>query len=266
MIGHLFLLISAIIFLMLKVSKKWMLIPRLYTRLIISLVIFFDAYFGLLYNEGFLNILNTLLDNRLPNEKGFIWLLQLIQAICAGFGFVKIIFDDLPKNIFRKISISLTPLFIIFLLWICFDALIQGRNQTAIAYFDLVQITFSTFRWAAIYLSIAVALTLTYKVQRYGNFAQSEYFMLGMYVSIALIWTDYFIPLTMSPADGVLLWSVLFYVLLAAFFFTGIAGLMIDRLVYKDFRKKKASPQVMMIASLGVALILRAIVWLRFSS
>lgn len=266
MIGHLFLLISVIIFLTLKVSKKWMLIPRLYTRLIISFVIFVDAYFGLLYNEGFLNILNTLLDNRLPNQKGFIWLLQLIQAICAGFGFVKIIFDDLPKNIFRKISISLTPLFIIFLLWICFDALIQGRNQTAIAYFDLVQITFSTFRWAAIYLSIAVALTLTYKVQRYGNFAQSEYFMLGMYVSIALIWTDYFMPLTMSPADGVLLWSVLFYVLLAAFFFTGIAGLMIDRLVYKDFRKKKASPQVMMIASLGVALILRAIVWLRFSS
>ena len=90
--------------------------------------------------------------------------------------------------------------------------------------------------------------------------------MLGMYIAMAIIWTDYFLPTTIAPADGVLVWSALIYTLIAAFFITGIAGLMIDRLVYKDFRKKKASPQVMMIASLGVALILRAVIWLRYSS
>ena len=86
-----------------------------------------------------------------------------------------------------------------------FDALIQGRNQTANAYFDLVQITFSTFRCMQFIFNSRCINFISIKVQRYGNFAQSEYFMLGMYVSIALIWTDYFMPLTMSPADGVLL-------------------------------------------------------------
>ena len=264
--GHLFLFSSLVICLALTISKRWSSMPRLWTRLIIVSIIFFDAYFGLLYNEGSLNLFNTLIDNRLPDQKGFIWLLQLVQAISAGFGFVKIAFDDLSKSLFRTISICLTPIFLIFIIWISSDALLSGRNSTAVAYLDIVQITTSSIRWAATYLSIAVALTLTYRVQRYGNFAQSEYFMLGMYVAMAIIWTDYFLPLTVSPPDGVLVWSVLAYTLVAAFIVTGLVGLMIDRLVYKDFRKKNASPQVMMIASLGVALILRAIVWLRYSS
>ena len=264
--GRIFLFSCLIIFLFLRYKGIWSQLPRLYTRLFIFSVFFLDAYFGLLFNEGFLNIFNQLTGNRLPSQKGFIWLIQILQAISAGFGFVKIAFDDLPKNLFRTISISLTPVFLLFVLWLVCDALITGRNTSAIAYLDVVQISTSTLRWAATYLSIAVALTLTYRVQRYGNFAQSEYFMLGMYVAMAIIWTDYFLPLTIAPADGVLVWSVLAYTLIAAFFVTGLVGLMIDRLVYKDFRKKKASPQVMMIASLGVALILRAIVWLRYSS
>ena len=54
--------------------------------------------------------------------------------------------------------------------------------------------------------------------------------------------------------------------LLAAFILTGFAGIMIDRLVYRGFREQRASPQVMMIASLGVALILRALTYLRFGA
>ena len=53
---------------------------------------------------------------------------------------------------------------------------------------------------------------------------------------------------------------------MGAFVLTGIAGIIIDRLVYRGFREENASPQVMMIASLGVALILRALTYLRFGS
>ena len=202
--GRIFLFSCLIIFLFLRYKGIWSQLPRLYTRLFIFSVFFLDAYFGLLFNEGFLNIFNQLTGNLLPSQKGFIWLIQILQAISAGFGFVKIAFDDLPKNLFRTISISLTPVFLLFVLWLVCDALITGRNTSAIAYLDFVQISTSTLRWAATYLSIAVALTLTYRVQRYGNFAQSEYFMLGMYVAMAIIWTDYFLPLTIAPADGVL--------------------------------------------------------------
>ncbi|RZD34904.1 MAG: hypothetical protein CXT72_05300, partial [Methanobacteriota archaeon] len=61
-------------------------------------------------------------------------------------------------------------------------------------------------------------------------------------------------------------WSLLSWSLIAAFVLTGIAGIIIDRLVYRGFRKDKSSPQVMMIASLGVALILRAMTYLRFGA
>ena len=130
----------------------------------------------------------------------------------------------------------------------------------------MISISTGTLTWASTYLAIAIGLTLTYKVQRYGNFAQSEFFMIGMYLAMILVWSDYFVPMYDAPRDGVLTWSVLCWTLLAAFILTGIAGIIIDRLVYRGFREENASPQVMMIASLGVALILRAITYLRFGS
>ncbi|MCH1592354.1 MAG: ABC transporter permease, partial [Candidatus Thalassarchaeaceae archaeon] len=45
-----------------------------------------------------------------------------------------------------------------------------------------------------------------------------------------------------------------------------VLGVIIDRAVYRGFRLKDANPQVMMIASLGIALILRSLYFLRFSS
>ena len=90
--------------------------------------------------------------------------------------------------------------------------------------------------------------------------------MIGMYLAMILVWSDYFVPMYDAPRDGVLTWSVLCWTLLGAFVLTGIAGIIIDRLVYRGFREENASPQVMMIASLGVALILRALTYLRFGS
>ena len=74
--------------------------------------------------------------------------------------------------------------------------------------FNLGQLTISTLTWSSTYLAIAVGCTLTYSVQRYGNFAQSEFFMLGMYVGIAFMWTDWLFPLSEAPADGTLVWSL----------------------------------------------------------
>ena len=92
--------------------------------------------------------------------------------------------------------------------------------------------------------------------------------MIGMYLSMIMIWSDYFFPMTSlsTTKEGVLTWSVLIFTLIAAFILTGFAGIIIDRLVYKGFRKTQASPQVMMIASLGVALILRALTYMRFGA
>jgi neutral amino acid transport system permease protein len=233
-------------------------------RTAIALLILLDACFGLLWQWGLLNGLDTALGGRLPND--LVWLLQSLESLCAGFFFVKILFDDVPEGYARSIGIASSPLFLLLVVWLTLDMLLKGFDSGGVINLDLASIATGTLIWSSTYLAIAVGLTLTYKVQRYGNFAQSELFMIGMYLSMVMVWSDHFLPLYDAPRDGVIVWSLLFWTVLAAFVLTGLAGIILDRLVYRGFREKNASPQVMMIASLGVALVLRAIVYLRFGA
>ena len=234
-------------------------------RLLLTSILFIDSLIlGLTYGNGILNLLDILLLDKLPTD--LIWLMQIVESISAGFIVVKMFFDDIPKSNLRTLLILLSPLFLVFVVFVTLEALLQGLETRATITLDLISISTGTLTWASTYLAIAIGLTLTYKVQRYGNFAQSEFFMIGMYLAMILVWSDYFVPMYDAPRDGVLTWTVLCWTLLAAFILTGIAGIIIDRLVYRGFREENASPQVMMIASLGVALILRAITYLRFGS
>ena len=248
-----------------QIRENYNQLSTLHKRLIISLFLFFDSlYLGLSYGYGSLNLLDTILMDNLPTD--LIWLLQLLESIGAGFLVVKIFFDDLPVSPIRTIAITTAPLFMLGVVFLSLEALLQGLDTRATITLDLISISTGTLTWASTYLAIAVGLTLTYKVQRYGNFAQSEFFMIGMYLAMIMVWSDYFVPLYDAPRDGVLSWSLLTWSLIAAFILTGFAGIIIDKLVYRGFREQKASPQVMMIASLGVALILRALTYLRFGS
>ena len=250
-----------------EARKQFSELPRGTRRLIIAALLFIDANFlGTLNGLGALNILDKLLGGGLPND--MVWLLQLVESIAAGFVVVKVLFDDIPSGIPRTVAILLSPIFMVAITFFSLDILLQGLGEDASFTLDLVSISTGTLTWSSTYLAIAIGLTLTYKVQRYGNFAQSELFMIGMYLSMIMIWTDYFFPMSnlSTTKDGVLTWSVLLFTLVAAFVLTGIAGIIIDRLVYKGFRKANTSPQVMMIASLGVALILRALTYLRFGA
>ena len=197
-----------------------------------------------------------------------VWLLQVVESLTAGFIIIKVFFDDVPQGNFRTIALLTSPLFMILVTFLTLDILLRGLGEGASFTLDLVSVATGTLTWSSTYLAIAIGLTLTYKVQRYGNFAQSELFMIGMYLSMIMIWSDYFFPLSSlsTTKDGVLTWSVLIFTLIAAFVLTGLAGVIIDRLVYRGFRRTKTTPQVMMIASLGVALKLRAITYLRFGS
>ena len=234
-------------------------------RLIITSILFLDSLIlGLTFGKGLFNLIDLLLLDKLPTD--MIWLMQILESITAGFIVVKMLFDDIPKSNLRTALIFLSPIFLVMVVFVTLEALLQGLETRATITLDLISISTGTLTWASTYLAIAIGLTLTYKVQRYGNFAQSEFFMIGMYLAMILVWSDYFVPMYDAPRDGVLTWSVLSWTLLGAFILTGIAGIIIDRLVYRGFREENASPQVMMIASLGVALILRALTYLRFGS
>jgi len=239
-------------------------LSRLQRRLLIATVVALDAMLGLLYQSGISNGIDALIGGNLPND--MVWLSQSLQLISMGFLLVKVVFDDLPAGWLRSGLMVLSPLFLLLVVLFTIELLMHGLDKQATIYFNLSSIGFSTLTWSATYLAIAVGCTLTYSVQRYGNFAQSEFFMLGMYVAVMLMWMDFFYPLHATPKDGVMVWSLLVWTLIGAFVLTGIAGIIIDRLVFRGFRDRKSSPDVMMIASLGVALVLRAIVYLRFGA
>ena len=250
-----------------EARQRYSNLPRGTRRILVATILFLDAnLLGTSNGIGLLNIVDTILGGGIPDD--MVWLLQVVESLTAGFIIIKVFFDDVPPSNFRTIVLLTSPLFMILVTFLTLDILLSGLGEGASFTLDLVSIATGTLTWSSTYLAIAIGLTLTYKVQRYGNFAQSELFMIGMYLSMIMIWSDYFFPLSSlsTTKDGVLTWSVLIFTLIAAFVLTGLAGVIIDRLVYRGFRRTKATPQVMMIASLGVALILRAITYLRFGS
>ena len=240
-------------------------LPRGIKRTIIATLLIIDAtVLGLLNQQGILNQVDKLFSDSLPDD--LIWLLQIVQSLCAGFFYVKILFDDLNSSKYRTIAIILSPLFLIILTFVTIDFLLSGLDKGASVTLDPVALGTNTLIWSSTYLSIAIGLTLTYKVQRYGNFAQSEFFMIGMFMGMIFAWSEHYYPLYDAPADGVIAWSLLFRAILAGLVITGLVGVLIDRLVYRGFRIRRANPQVMMIASLGIALILRSIYFMRFGA
>ena len=242
--------------------NQWSQLERWKRRLVIAAFFFIESTLGLLSQVGVLNVVDILFLDSLPTD--LVWLLQTFTLICVGFGLIKITFDDMQPGWIRSSIIATSPILLFFYILLILHILLLGLDTSASVLIDVASLGTNTLTWSSTYLSIAVGLTLTYSVQRYGNFAQSEFFMIGMYVGIALMWTNWLFPLNEIPSDGHLSWTLFLWMLFGAFVLTGIAGVIIDRLVYRGFRDRKASPDVMMIASLGVALVLRALTYLRF--
>ena len=167
--------------------ERWNSLSRGYQRLALVLLLTLHASVGLLFSLGSLNFLDFLLVDSLPPD--LVWLLQTFQLLCMGFGLIKILFDDLPSSKFRTILIIFSPFLFLIHALVSLHFLLLGQDLVASVRFDLGSLTISTLTWSSTYLAIAIGCTLTYSVQRYGNFAQSEYFMLGMYVGIAIMWT-----------------------------------------------------------------------------
>ena len=154
-------------------------LPQGVRRLVFAFLLFVDAnYLGTLNGYGSLNILDMLLGDALPND--MVWLIQLIESITAGFVVIKVLFDDVQSSPLRTLGLLLSPFFMVAVTFYSLDLLLQGLGASAGFTLDLVSITTGTLTWSSTYLAIAIGLTLTYKVQRYGNFAQSELFMIGI--------------------------------------------------------------------------------------
>jgi branched-subunit amino acid ABC-type transport system permease component len=101
----------------------------------------------------------------------------------------------------------------------------------------------------------AIGLTLTYGILRFANFAHGDMMTLGAYVAlVAYIPGGHIGPL--SIGFGIVL------AVLAAAAAAAALGVVTDRIVYRPLRQRRSGLAVFAIASLGVALMVRAVVLL----
>ncbi len=244
-----------------SIRDGWDSIP---VELKLAFFVLFDAAYGLRYQSGILSLL-------IYGDP--LWMFQFFEFILSSMYVLYWMLNNL-KGWIRTVAIISSPFIILLIFAFCLEQLFVGQETTVSPTFRLTSVLFTGFYWAAAYLAIAVGLTLTYKVQRFGNFAQAETMLFGAYVGFTIMWSPFFYTLVEGEKilnidvkkDEVLTWDLLFWACVTGFVLTGLLGVLIDRLIYSRFRKRHALPQVMMIASLGVAMILRGILYIRYGA
>ena len=238
-----------------KIIKLFILKHRIY---ILLFYLFFDGIYGLRFNAGIFSFGNII-------SGDLLWITQIFQVFFSVLSIIYFRYKVLT-GISRNLLLSFTPIILFIVVIFAIDNLLKFNGNQAVFNFNISSIIFSSLYWSAAYLTVAVGLTITYKVQRFGNFAQAEMMLIGSYVALIMMWSDRFYPISSAESDGKLDFSLIVYATIAAFIITGFIGLFIDKLVYKPLRQKFASPQVLMITSLGVAMLIRAILYIRFSA
>ena len=241
-----------------KISHLLDLIPTELRQVLFASFLLIDGYLGVILNTGVIR-LSGFFSGQL------VWLVLLIEMMAGFLVFIRLILNySKPK--WKSAVIVSTPLIVALTCFVVLELILTGLGKSATMIFNLSSIGLSGLYWAAVYLSIAIGLTLTYKVQRFANFAQAEMMLFGAYVALILMWSDTFFPISNAPKDGVLNWELLIWAGISSFLLTGFLGLFIDKFVYRKLRDKMATAQVMMIASLGVSMILRALLFMRFGA
>ncbi len=105
---------------------------------------------------------------------------------------------------------------------------------------------------AGTYALIALGFNLIYATTKFFNLAHGAMAAVGGY-------TVFFLLQTFTGT------SVILAVLIGVFF-AGLLGYVLDRIVYRELRKRKASNAVLLVASLGAFTVIQAVIAMLFTS
>ncbi|MBO6639257.1 MAG: branched-chain amino acid ABC transporter permease [Roseitalea sp.] len=100
----------------------------------------------------------------------------------------------------------------------------------------------------------ALGVTLVFGILRFANFAHGDLMAFGTTIVILMTWGLQAQGITAGPVPTALI------ALVPAILVTAIAAILIDRSVFGFYRKRRAAPVVLVIASVGVMFMLSAIV------
>ena len=109
----------------------------------------------------------------------------------------------------------------------------------------LEQQLFNALSLGCVYALFALGFTLVFGVLGVVNLSQGAVFMVGAYAALTAI-----------TKLGAPLWLAI----VAAFAFSGLVGLLIDRIVLKPLRKREAPHLIPMIATIGLAIAINSLV------
>lgn len=115
----------------------------------------------------------------------------------------------------------------------------------------LPQLVINSIIAGSIYSLIALGFNLTYGTAKFFNLAHGVLATIGGYVVFYLSNT-FNIPIILSVVIGSL--------------FAGISGYLIDKVLFRQLRKRKASGMVFLVASLGMMTALQAVIAIIFTS
>jgi branched-subunit amino acid ABC-type transport system permease component len=107
---------------------------------------------------------------------------------------------------------------------------------------DIAQILLNTLVRAAELSLLAIGLTMVFDILKFANFAHTDYAVLGALIAYVF--------------NRVLGLNLVLAIILAAFV-TGWVGILIDQTIFKRLRKIGAKPVTLMITSMGLAIALR---------
>ena len=110
---------------------------------------------------------------------------QSFEMFIGGFIFIHSFFEYVrrtkPVVAFGTLIILTTVLIVLIL-----QLLLSSLGKSSTVNYNLSSVGMSGLYWTAAYLSVAAGLALTYKVQRFGNFAQAEMMLIGSYVALIM--------------------------------------------------------------------------------
>ncbi len=115
----------------------------------------------------------------------------------------------------------------------------------------LLQIILYGIIAGCIYALIALGFAVIYRTVKFFNFAHGIVYAVGAYIAYSLI-----ISLGLNPIVSFFL----------TVFLTGVIGVLIDRLVYRLLRKRKAPNLVFLIASFGVFIFIQNLLQLIYGA
>jgi branched-chain amino acid transport system permease protein len=109
----------------------------------------------------------------------------------------------------------------------------------------------------------AIGLTLVYGILRFANFAHGDLMAVGAYVVLFVVsWAVPTLGLSGEPWSPLSFGWPMLVGLLVAMPVTGLVAIGIDRALFRPMRLRRASPVILAMASLAMALILRSLIYI----